>query len=44
MTEVHICPILMRTVVWEDGICVEDCHEPDCSIRILIEQKSRGEV
>ena len=30
-TEVHICPILMRTVIWEDGKCAEECNE-DCPI------------
>lgn len=29
MTEVHICPLLMRTVIWEDGKCTDDCSE-DC--------------
>ena len=32
MTEVHICPILMRTVIWEDGVCKENCSEEDCPI------------
>lgn len=27
MKEVHVCPILMRTVIWEDGNCVEECNE-----------------
>ena len=36
MTEVHICPILMRTVIWEDGKCTEACNE-DCPILILQE-------
>lgn len=26
---VHVCPILMRTVIWEDGKCTEDCDEED---------------
>ena len=30
--EVHICPILMRTVIWEDGKCTEKCDEEDCPI------------
>ena len=25
--EVHICPILMRTVIWEDGECTEKRDE-----------------
>ena len=27
--EVHICPLLMRTVIWEAGECTEECNE-DC--------------
>ena len=34
-TKVHICPILMRTVIWEDGECAEECDEEDCPIRSL---------
>ena len=30
--EVHICPILMRTVIFEDDCCTEDCQEEDCPI------------
>lgn len=37
MKEVHICPIHMRTVVWEDGICAEDCEEQDCPIKVYKE-------
>lgn len=29
---VHICPILMRTVKFEDGRCVENCNEADCPV------------
>lgn len=36
-SEVHICPILMRTVIWEDGVCKENCSEEDCPILILQE-------
>ena len=25
--EVHVCPILMRTVIFEDGKCKEDCEQ-----------------
>ena len=32
MKEVHICPILMRTVIWKDGKCQENCTEEDCPI------------
>ena len=31
--EVHICPILMRTVVFKDGYCTENCGEKDCPIK-----------
>lgn len=34
MKEVHICPILMRTVIWKDEKCTEDCSE-DCPILTL---------
>lgn len=33
--EVHICPILMRTVIFEDGRCTEDCTEQDCPIIVM---------
>lgn len=29
---VHICPVLMQTVIWENGDCKEDCSEEDCPI------------
>ena len=32
-TEVHICPILMRTVILEDGECKEHCDEEDCPLK-----------
>ena len=35
MKEVHICPILMRTVIWEDGKCTEGCTEEECPIALL---------
>ena len=35
MTEIHTCPLLMRTVIWEDGKCKENCTEEDCPILIL---------
>lgn len=29
--EVHVCPILMRTVLWNDGHCTEKtCAENTC--------------
>jgi len=30
VNEVHICPILMRTEIWTDGKCSEECVEEDC--------------
>ena len=30
MKEVHICPVLMRTVIFENGRSIEDCNEEDC--------------
>lgn len=30
-TEVHICPIMMCTVIWDDGECKENCDE-ECPI------------
>lgn len=30
--EIHICPILMRTVKFMDGKCTEQCEE-DCPIQ-----------
>ncbi len=38
--EVHICPILMRTVIWEDEKCTEDCGETDCPIQVCINNHS----
>lgn len=35
MKDVHICPILMRTVIWIDGNCTEKCDEEDCPIDIF---------
>lgn len=32
--DVHICPILMRTVLWRDGHCTEECKTTDCPIKI----------
>ncbi len=31
--EVHLCPILMKTVCFVDGSCREACGEADCPIR-----------
>lgn len=30
--EVHLCPLIGRTVIWENGKCSEDCKEDDCPI------------
>lgn len=37
-SEAHVCPILMRTVIWEDGECIEECIEKDCPIAIANEE------
>ncbi|HOO90643.1 MAG TPA: hypothetical protein PLA74_07440 [Syntrophales bacterium] len=34
MVEIHICPILMRTVKFIDGECSEQCKE-DCPVTDL---------
>ncbi len=34
MKAVHICPILLRTVVFQDGKCRESCDEEDCPLVI----------
>lgn len=31
--EGHICPLLMRTVVWIDGKCAEQCDKMKCPLR-----------
>ena len=28
--EVHICPILMKTVIWENRKCPEKCEKKEC--------------
>ena len=34
MSEIHVCPILMRTVLFVDGFCLEDCDaRGDCPIK-----------
>lgn len=38
MKEVHVCPILMRTVVWIDGKCTENCSEEACPIEVLAKE------
>ena len=37
--EVHICPIMIRTVIWENNKCTEDCNEDDCPILSLKQSK-----
>lgn len=32
MNEVHICPVLLRTVVWIDGKWTEQCKELSDSV------------
>ena len=34
MKEVHLCPILMRSVIFEDGKCEESCEEEDCPLSV----------
>lgn len=44
MKDVHICPILMRTVIWIDGKCQENCDEEDCPIQVLIRDSDNSMV
>lgn len=32
MEEIHICPILMRTIIWANGKCTEICDEEECPL------------
>ena len=34
--DVHIYPVLMKTVIWENRKCTEVCKEEKCSIRVKI--------
>lgn len=43
MSEVHVCPILMRTVIWNNQKCSENCDETECPIKIL-ESKQKSEI
>ena len=36
--EVHICPILMRTVTFKGGLCIEDCSKEDCPFEMTTAQ------
>ncbi len=38
MKEIHVCPILMRTVIWIDGKCTENCPEEECPIVVLAKE------
>ena len=40
--EVHICPVRMRTVAFENGECLEICIEDACPVREAL--KSRDSV
>lgn len=42
MAEIHICPILMRTVKFVDGQCVEQCDEMDCPVMIEIQRQEEN--
>ena len=37
--EVHVCPILMRTVIFENQKCTERCDEQDCPVAELLKQE-----
>ena len=40
MVEIHICPIFMRTVRFEDGSCLEECEDrSDCPVMGMIKDK-----
>ena len=30
--DVHLCPILMRTVIWVNGKCTVECGEITCPV------------
>ena len=39
MVEIHICPILMRTVNFIDGSCSEECEDRiDCPVLELTKE------
>lgn len=42
MREVHICPMLMRTVVFEDGKCTMECTEEDCPLVHQLSNSYKG--
>ncbi len=37
--QVHICPLLMRTVIFESGKCTEACGEPACPVLELLDRE-----
>ena len=38
--EVHICPVKMKTVLFDNGKCTEEvCQEKDCPIMVLQSQE-----
>ena len=41
--QVHVCPILMRTVVWSNGECTEKCGAEDCPLKDLYELENDKE-
>lgn len=43
-TEVHICPILMHTVIWENWKCKEVCGAGDCPIAFVMEDRKKEEL
>ncbi len=42
MMDIHVCPILMRTVNFEDEKCTEQCSRKDCPIENM-EKKDEEE-
>ncbi len=36
---VHICPVLLRTVIWIDNQCTETCSEEDCPIESFLDKE-----
>lgn len=41
--DVHICPVKMRTVLFDEGKCTEACQEEDCPIMVLQSQEKEEE-
>lgn len=38
--EVHFCPILMKTVIWKNEKCTEQCKE-DCPVLQILQRSSK---